>query len=145
MARGFTKVDVGRLEMQEAILDAILEKQEAESKERPAIHDRSAIDPVVYAVLTAKDEEEAERRKRYLINTPKFQSTLNLYRQSIFILLKPVREWIVDDGVRSIEDLDHCCDIFRSLLKECGIPFREIGAEIGFLEERVGWLMGLCI
>lgn len=143
--RGFTRMDVGRLEMQEAILDAILAKQETAAKEDPTIHDRSAIDPVVYALLMAKDKEEAERRKQYLLNTSKFQSALELYRHSTFILLKPVREWIVDDGVRSIEDLDQCCEMFRNLLRECGISFREIGADIGFLEERVCWLMGLCM
>lgn len=144
ITRGFTRMDVGRLEMQEAILDAILEKHENDFTQQPIIHDRSAIDPVVYALLTAKNAEEAANRKRCLVNTSKFQSTLEKYRQSVFILLKPVREWITDDGVRSIEDMDRCCEMFRLILKEFGIQFHEIGKELGFLEERVTWLMGLC-
>lgn len=144
-ARGFSRMDVGRLEMQEAILEAILERQEQIPTQLPTIHDRSAIDPVIYAMLTARDGEEATRRKEHLVCTEKFQSTLERYRHSIFILLKPVREWIMDDGVRSIEDLDKCYEIFRLMLKECGIQFREIGTEVGFLEERVAWLMGLCL
>ncbi|KXN84460.1 hypothetical protein AN958_12435 [Leucoagaricus sp. SymC.cos] len=143
--RGFTRVDVGSLEMQEAIFNAILEEHEENADRQYMIHDRSAIDPIVYAILTARDQIEAACRKRQLINSHKFQLALRTYRQSLFILLKPVREWIVDDGVRLIEDLDRCFEIFRSVLKECGIPFREIGADIGFLEERVGWLMGLCM
>lgn len=143
--RGFTRLDFNRLEMQEAILDAVLEKHEAKLRESPTIYDRSAIDPVVYALLTAKDEGEGRWRKQYLVNTPRFRSVLEVYRQSIFILLKPVREWVVDDGVRSIESLDQCYEVFRSVLKECGIEFREIGVEVGFLEERVTWLMVLCM
>ncbi|KAF9446062.1 hypothetical protein P691DRAFT_733951 [Macrolepiota fuliginosa MF-IS2] len=142
--RGFTRMDIGRLEMQQAILDAILENHEGNSVQPPRIHDRSAIDPVVYAILTATGDEEARRRKEQLFMTEKFQSALEQYRQSVFILLKPVREWITDDGIRFIEDLDKCYEMFGTVLKECGIQFREIGTEVGFLEERVAWLMGLC-
>ena len=138
-------MDVGRLEMQEAILDAVLRDHEADSRERPKIHDRSAIDPVAYALLTAKDAEEASWRKHYLLSNPRLRSALEVYRKSTFILLKPVREWIVDDGVRCIDSLDECCEVFRRVLRECEIEFREIGSEIGFLEERVSWLMGVCM
>ncbi len=144
-ARGFTRMDVARLEMQEAILEAILKKHGEESIEVPMIHDRSALDPVVYAVLTAEDAKEATQRKGHLVDTKKFNSILERYRQSTVILLKPVREWIMDDGIRSLEDLDKCYEIFRLLLSEYRIPFREIGTEMRFLEERVAWLTGVCL
>lgn len=144
-AHGFTRKDLNRLEMQEAILDAVLEDHEADSGEKPKVHDRSAIDPIAYAVLTAKDEEEASWRKNYLLSNSRFRSALEAYRESTFILLKPVKKWIVDDGTRYIDNLDECYEVFVNILRECEIEFREIGSEIGFLEERVSWLMGLCM
>jgi len=144
-AHGFTRKDLNRLEMQEAILDAVLEGHEADSGEKPKVYDRSAIDPIAYAVLTAKNEEEASWRKNYLLSNPRFRSTLEVYRKSTFILLKPVKKWVVDDGIRSIDNLDACYEIFVRILRECEIEFREIGSEIGFLEERVSWLMGICM
>lgn len=143
-SRGFTRMDVARLEMQEVILDAILKKHGAEPVQVPMIHDRSALDPVVYAILTAEDAEEVAQRKERLVDTERFHSVLEEYRQSTFILLKPVREWVTDDGIRSIEDLDRCYEVFRLILAEYGIPFREIGTEMRFLEECVAWLMGIC-
>ena len=67
------------------------------------LSDRSAIDPVAYAVLTAANEEDARKRMRVLVETPEFQTALRRYREETFILFKPVPEWVVDDGVRSME------------------------------------------
>jgi nicotinamide riboside kinase len=106
---GYTREDVGRLEMQAAIMGAQLLREAqgraaASQSRRILLSDRSAIDPIVYAMLSSASEEEAEGRVRYLTNSSQFQSALLAYRQSVVVLLAPVPEWLVDDGIRSIEN-----------------------------------------
>ena len=105
--------------------------------------DRTAIDPVVYAILTSRDEEESRERQNHLTRSANFQKALQQYRKSIVVLLKPVAEWLIDDGVRSTENQDKCLQIYRRLLAEMDISYYEFGTEMMFLPERVGFVMGL--
>jgi nicotinamide riboside kinase len=97
------------IEMQRTILKAQLEQEQAArsvaggSAVRMVLSDRSAIDPVAYAVQTAANEEDARERMGVLVDTPEFQAALRWYREGTFILFKPVPEWLVDDGVRSLD------------------------------------------
>lgn len=143
--RGFTREDVGTIEMQRAIMQAQLE-EEAKACERARrgntgdgliLSDRSGIDPVVYAILTAKDEDEARQKEDALANLAAFQMALHRYNDAIFFLLSPVKEWLVDDGVRNLDDHERCIIVFRQVLDELGIKYQEIGAEMKGLEDRV--------
>jgi len=141
--QGYTRKDVGSLEMQQAILEAHL-KEEQKGWHCPIqLSDRSAIDPIVYAVLTSSDENEAQRRREILMNSPDFKNALPIYRRSTFILLAPVADWLEDDGIRLLEHQERCFEVFKQTLVELGIPFLEIGAQMRFLEERVTMAMGL--
>lgn len=127
--RGFTRDDVGRLEMQRAIMDAQIEQdmRARRAANDPGgrgivLSDRSAVDAVVYAALDGADSDS-----RTLISSPNFQAVLPLYRRSLFVLLHPISEWMVDDGVRSLEDGQKCSRIFRNLLAELGIQYLELG------------------
>src|ERR1700722_9317070 len=106
---GYTREDVGMLEMQAAIMGAQLLRERqaraaASQSRRILLSDRSAIDPIAYAVLSSASKEEAEGRVQYLSNSSQFQSALLAYRQSVVVLLAPVPEWLMDDGVRNIEN-----------------------------------------
>ena len=141
--QGFSRDDVDSLEMQRAILVAHLE-QEKEGRECPIqICDRSAVDPIVYAVFTSNTAEEACRRRDLLVNHPIFQAVLQRYRQSTFLLLAPIPEWLVDDGVRLTEQQNQCFDVFKTELQRLGIKFRIIGPDMRSREERVMWVLGL--
>lgn len=133
--------------MQRTILKAQLEQEQASrsvagnSGVRVVLSDRSAIDPVAYAVLTAANEESARERMRVLVDTPEFQAALNWYRDGKFVLFKPVPEWLVDDGVRSMDT--QSLEVFRDVLKELEIPYVELGEEIKDLQARVAFAKGL--
>lgn len=147
-ATGYTREHVGTIEMQRAIMLAqIREETQASTRAQTAerghpllLCDRSGVDPIVYAVLTAKDKHEARRKKDLLLNEPTFQQTLPRYRNARFLLLNPVPEWRVDDGVRSLEQHERCIVVFREVLTELGIPFSELGEEMKDLGERVEWV-----
>lgn len=142
--KGYSRDTIGSLKMQEDIMEAHFSREQ-ESRAAHAIRvcDRTAIDPIVYAILTAHDEEEARRKQNHLTRSANFQKALQHYRQSIVILLKPVAEWVVDDGIRSTENQDRCLEIYRQLLGEMDISYYEFGRELMFLPERVGIVMGL--
>ena len=145
---GFSRGTVGQLEMQRAIMDAQLE---AENKATAWMHenenshillsDRSAVDAVVYSILTSTTEAEAIERKKILVNSAQFQEALPRYRRAKFVLLTPVPEWLVDDGVRSLYDQYHCTEVFRQVLVELEIGFQEMGVEMKRLEDRVETLV----
>jgi len=144
--RGFTKGDMGKIEMQSAIMLAQLER-EAEVCERArnagealVLSDRSGIDPIVYAVLTAKDERQARQKRNLLIEQPTLQNALKRYRKAKFLLLIPVPEWLVDDGVRSLEQYARSFHVYRAVLAELGISYREIGEDMKDLTERTNWV-----
>jgi nicotinamide riboside kinase len=106
---GYTRNDVGKLEMQVAIMEAqLLRENEARvaaaRAERIVLSDRSAIDAIVYAVLNSANEDDGQRRFQKLVNSPRFQLALTAYRQSVIVLLTPVPEWLVDDGIRSMDN-----------------------------------------
>ena len=146
--RGFTRDDVGTIEMQSAIMLAQLER-EAEVCERArstgetlVLSDRSGVDSIVYAVLTAKNERQARQKKSILLEHPTFQSALKRYRKAKFLLLRPVPEWLVDDGVRILEQHARSFYVFHAVLAELGIPYHVMGEEVKDLSERVNWVKG---
>ena len=57
------------------------------------------------------------------------------------MLLRPVPEWLVDDGVRSLDDQKICLQAFRAILCELGIKFVEMGVEVKGLTERVAFVL----
>ncbi|KAF9226165.1 hypothetical protein BS17DRAFT_878821 [Gyrodon lividus] len=141
--QGYTRADVGTMEMQKAIMLAQLEK-ETQACEWVGgtiggliLSDRSGIDPIVYAVLTAKDEFQARHKKNLLVDQPTFQSALHRYREARVLLLNPVPEWLIDDGVRSLEQHERCIVVYREVLCELGIAYHEMGKEMTDLSERV--------
>lgn len=145
--KGYSRDTIGLLQMQQDIMEAHFQQEERldELGYRIRLFDRSALDPVVYAILTSKDSDEGNARKTFLLETDKFRRVLARYRSkdSIVVLLKPVPQWLCDDGVRSMEQPDVCLDIFRALLAHLHIEYREFGKEMKLLEERVTSIMGL--
>ncbi|KAL0957937.1 hypothetical protein HGRIS_000118 [Hohenbuehelia grisea] len=142
-AQGYTRNDIGKIEMQRAIMDAQIVKEEEGSGSPIQLCDRSAIDPIVYSILTAQDSSEAENRRMSLVTNPSFQRTLGRYRHSIFILLSPNPLWLKDDGIRSLEKQEECYLAFKEVLRDFGLGFREIGRDMPMLAERVSLVMGL--
>ncbi|KAJ7598371.1 AAA domain-containing protein [Mycena floridula] len=144
--RGFTRNTIGLMEMQEAIMDAQLGREnQCLAQSQILLCDRSAVDPVVYAVLTAATPEEAIERKKSLTESKKFQEALERYRDSVFVLLEPVAEWLVDDGTRHIDNQEECYGIFEQILSELGIWFRPIGPSVKNLEERTSLVASLVV
>ncbi|ESK89142.1 hypothetical protein Moror_5264 [Moniliophthora roreri MCA 2997] len=153
-SHGWTRKDIGLVEMQQAILDAHVarEMEMDEDQEVPSVllSDRSAVDPIVYAVFTAaaggeKDSSsESKLRKEKLVNSPAFQSVLPVYRDTEVTevyLLEPVEEWLEDDGFRHVGDEKECLRIYREVLEELGIEYRVIGRDMMDLEERVMFVL----
>ncbi|KAJ7258422.1 AAA domain-containing protein [Mycena haematopus] len=143
IALGLSRDDIGLLDMQKAILLAHLEQEQENEDSSAHLCDRSAVDPIVYAVFTAANPEDAQYRKQLLVNLPEFQRALPRYRDSLFVLLTPVREWVKDDGFRHVGDETEILAIFRNTLSELGIRYREIGSEMGFLPERTAFVLSL--
>jgi nicotinamide riboside kinase len=141
--KGYSRDTISSLQMQEDIMEAHFLLEQESMTHAVRVCDRTAIDPIVYAIITSRDEEESKRKQNHLTRSTNFQKALQQYRKSIVILLKPVAEWLVDDGIRSTEDQDKCLQIYRRLLAEMDVPYYELGREIMFLPERVGFVMGL--
>ncbi|KAJ6529217.1 AAA domain-containing protein [Mycena capillaripes] len=142
---GLGRDHIGMLEMQRAIMLAHLEKERENANGSAQLCDRSAVDPIVYAIFTAANQEEAETRKQALVGLPEFQSALPQYRKSLFVLLTPVKEWVVDDGFRHVGDETKILAIFRDTLSELGIAYREIGPDMRFLPERMSFVTSLAM
>jgi nicotinamide riboside kinase len=141
---GYSRKEVALMEMQLAIMKAQIERESQERNSHSILlSDRSAVDPIVYAILTAGSDDEIESRKTQLIERPEFQETLKTYQQSIFILLKPIADWIVDDGIRLMEKQEETYRIFERLLRELNIKFRVLGPEMRSLRERVSFVISL--
>lgn len=143
-SKGYTRADVGTIEMQRAIMLAQLEKEANAfararwgNNEGLILSDRSGIDPIVYAIMTAKGEGEARQKEDMLANIPAFQMALRRYKDAIFLLLNPVEEWLVDDGVRNLDNHERCIKVFRQVLDKFGIKYQEMGAETKRIEDRV--------
>lgn len=141
--KGYSRDTIGSLQMQEDIMEAHFLLEQESMAHAVRVCDRTAIDPVVYAILSSRDEEESTGKQKHLTRSASFQKALQQYRKSIVILLKPVAEWLVDDGIRSTENQDKFLQIYRRLLAEMDVPYYEFGREIMFLPERVGFVMGL--
>jgi len=142
---GFTRKNIGMLEMQVAIMEAHLEREEEIDGRTGQIRlcDRSAVDPIVYAILTSENDEESHKRRQILINSPKFQRALGGYQRSVFVLLTPIPEWLVDDGIRHMDNQLQCLEVFRQTLKDLGICYRELGPDMRSVAERTAVVMGL--
>ncbi|KAM6492759.1 AAA domain containing protein [Amanita muscaria] len=141
--KGYPRKDVHRLQIQQEIMLAHLQKEQQARNETQDIIlcDRSAVDPIVYAILTSKDEQDGIERRDKFIQLDEFQNILPLYQQSLFILLESVEEWLVDDGVRSIENQKECFEVFQIILQHLGIKYRVMGSNLKPLEERVETMM----
>jgi nicotinamide riboside kinase len=146
-SKGYSRDTIGSVQMQQDIMDAHFQCEEVldAMKEPIRLFDRSALDPIVYAILTSQSLEEANARKAFLVGSEKFQRVLQKYRseKSIVVLLNPVPEWLVDDGVRSLESQNECTTIFKELLNSLQVDYYELGAEMKFIQERVVAVMGL--
>jgi nicotinamide riboside kinase len=143
MEKGYSRDTIGSLQMQEDIMEAHFLLEQESMAHAVRVCDRTAIDPIVYAILTSRDEEESREKQNHLTRSANFQKALEQYRKSIVILLKPVAEWLIDDGIRSTENQDQCLQIYRQLLAEMDVSYYEFGREMMFLPERVGFIMGL--
>ena len=137
--RGYTRNDAHRIEMQRDIMLAHIHDERRAREETPGVVlcDRSAIDPIVYSILTSSDERNAHERRDQLIQMDEFQYIVPFYRQSLFFLLEPVEEWVVDDGIRLIENLGPCFEMFQATLESLGIKYHVIGKEMKAISERV--------
>ncbi|KAJ6471593.1 AAA domain-containing protein [Mycena vitilis] len=142
---GLGRENIGLLEMQQAIMLAHLEQEQQSGEGITQLCDRSAVDPIVYAIFTAANGADAQSRKEALVNLPEFQRALPQYQKSLFILLNPVKEWIVDDGFRHVGDETRILTIFRDTLAELGIRYREIGPSMRFLPERTSFVASLAL
>ncbi|KAJ7155082.1 AAA domain-containing protein [Mycena filopes] len=142
-ALGLGRENIGLLDMQKAIMLAHLERERENEGAAIQLCDRSAVDPVVYAIFTAANAAEAQSRKHALIDLPEFQEALPRYQESLFILLAPVRDWMVDDGFRHVGDESEILAIFRGTLSELGVQYREIGPSMRFLPERTAFVLAL--
>lgn len=143
-AQNFTRDDVGRLEMQSAIMHAQLaaelhgERSARNTTARMLLCDRSAVDPIVYAILTAgNDYKEAEKRRDVLLRSEGLSLAINRYRHGIVLLLAPVPEWQIDDGVRWFQESRECLNVFKDVLNYLGIAYIEVGQELRSLDGRV--------
>ncbi|KAI0919369.1 hypothetical protein AcW1_003921 [Taiwanofungus camphoratus] len=146
---GFTRDDVDTYEMQYSIMMAQLKAEEKVIKMGGGndtgvmlLSDRSAIDPVVY--LATSNAPGAAERHRKLLENDELQKILPLYRESLFIVLKPVAEWIQDDGVRSLEDPWKYNGKLIETLKALRIPFVQIGERMKDIQARVEYTR-LCL
>jgi nicotinamide riboside kinase len=142
-AVGLGRESIGMLEMQKAIMLAHLEREQENEDGNAQLCDRSAVDPIVYAIFTATDPADAESRKQALVSLPEFQRVLPRYQTSLFVLLTPVKEWLIDDGFRHVGDETKILTIFRDTLTELGIRYREIGSDMRFLPERTSFVLSL--
>ena len=153
--RQFTRDDVGTLEMQQAILEAQL-KAEGDAlaflassdptREKVLLSDRCAIDALVYTRKFVSEDAY-----KTLCETSEFQEALRRYRGErvkgndgacvLFILTLLVAEWLIDDGIRSVDEPEDILEEFRCVLNELEIPFVELGSEIMELSRRVEWVV----
>ncbi|VDB96180.1 unnamed protein product [Peniophora sp. CBMAI 1063] len=149
--QGFSRADVHKLEMQQAIVDAQIahdtqareaalrltgSSKQAVPRSTLILCDRSAIDALVYAKLTSANDQA-------LLESASFQTALASYRapHTVCVLLRPIPDWMHDDGIRSIaEDRERCLEVFREVLGDLGITYFEIGDSCRMLEERVAFV-----
>ncbi|KAI0333201.1 hypothetical protein GY45DRAFT_1245171 [Cubamyces sp. BRFM 1775] len=146
---GFTRDNTDTYEMQYAIMAAQLEAEERAAttlqttivgSPKVILSDRSAIDPIVYAGTSGVPG--ALNRRRRLLEDVALQKMLPAYRNSLFVVLEPVTEWLEDDGVRSLEDPERYNSVLFATLRELGIPYVTIGTEMKDICARVDFVFG---
>ncbi|RPD58075.1 hypothetical protein L227DRAFT_577438 [Lentinus tigrinus ALCF2SS1-6] len=144
---GFSRNDTDTYDMQYSIMLAQLEAETRANKlifadedgtdpHLPILSDRSAVDPIVYAGTSTV--AGAEERRRRLLEDETFQVVLPFYRQSLF---EPVAEWLVDDGVRSMEDPRRYGEALHSTLAEFEIPYITLGEAMRDISQRVDYVV----
>ncbi|CAG8773625.1 11741_t:CDS:1, partial [Acaulospora colombiana] len=62
---------------------------------------------------------------------------------STIILTDRVKEWIEDDGVRSLYDPGEVTPYFHQVLRQLDMECYEIGENIKDIQERVDWVLGI--
>jgi hypothetical protein len=109
------------------------------------VHDRSAVDAVVYEMLGVQAVEERTVRWEVMVNeSSKFQSLLRIYGSpsTKFVLLHPVDEWLrhvtaTDSGLRRGRDGAQTLEMFRSVMHGLGLDFLELTESTKDINERV--------
>ncbi|CAE6400905.1 unnamed protein product [Rhizoctonia solani] len=138
----FTRDHVDKLEMQKAIMHAQITTENNARNQAVAkdssdasflLCDRSAIDPLVYAALSATEGSGA----KVLVESDEMQTILPIYRRAIFVLLHPVKEWFEDDGIRSLADPSGYPLTYKHYLSRFEIKYYEIDSSLKDLDERV--------
>jgi GTPase SAR1 family protein len=155
--------------MREQILEEnrrlfIIESSKTRPKHEPVLPsvllcDRTAIDPVVYATMKLEPDSVQE-----MTQDPLFREALSRYRtkvdeptertgkkaslpqpslRSTIILTDGVKEWIEDDGIRSLYDPFEVTGHFRQLLRGLGVEWHEIGENIKDIQKRVDWILNI--
>ncbi|CAE6538467.1 unnamed protein product, partial [Rhizoctonia solani] len=138
----FTRDHVDKLEMQKTIMLAQITAEQNARNQASAtgssdplflLCDRSAIDPLVYAALSATESTGAET----LAGSSEMQSILPVYRRAIFVLLYPVKEWFEDDGIRSLADPSNYPLTYKHYLNQFGIQYYELDSSLKDLDGRI--------
>jgi hypothetical protein len=110
------------------------------------IIDGTAVDALVYC-----REYVSEDAYKNLCKTLEFQEALwrcggakidgNNGARVLFILALPVAEWLIDDGVRNMDEPEAVLEEFRYVLNEWEIPFVELGRDLMELGRRIEWMV----
>ncbi|KDN51115.1 hypothetical protein RSAG8_00744, partial [Rhizoctonia solani AG-8 WAC10335] len=138
----FTRDHVDKLDMQRAIMHAQITTENSARNQTLATRssgplfllcDRSAIDPLVYAALSATEGTGAE----ILAESNEMQGILPIYRRAVFVLLHPVQEWFEDDGIRSLADPSGYPLTYKHYLNRYEIKYHEIDSSLKDLDGRV--------
>jgi nicotinamide riboside kinase len=148
--KGYSRVDVDsndhekKFGLQHDIFTAQVEKETTFIQAGAMfVSDRSAVDPLIY--LFHYSGREAMNR---IASTDEWRKVRDRYadtKQSLVVLLSPVREFLIDDNVRymskSLDDWHLLAAKFRLFLGEEAIPFVEMGKDVLDIKDRVAHVM----
>ena len=148
--KGYSRVDVDsndherQFGLQQDIFNAQVEKEITFIRAGTTfVSDRSAVDPLIY--LFHYSGREAMNR---IASTDEWRKVRDRYadtKQSLVVLLSPVREFLIDDNVRymskSLDDWHSLAAKFRLFLVEEEIPFVEMGTDVLDIKDRVANVM----
>ncbi|KAE8334423.1 hypothetical protein BDV24DRAFT_172565 [Aspergillus arachidicola] len=144
---GFTRDDITSdphraLELQELILKAQFEEETKVTTNATVVYDRSAADPIVYAVKYGSPHTQD-----MLEQCLEWQVLRDRMRDSPVILCPPHQEWLTNDGVRLMAgcwtELADLHFVFIHVLSTNTILFHVIPEELMELQDRVGFVLGL--
>ena len=144
--KGYSRIDVDsndderKFGLQRDIFNAQVEKELALVQAgTPFVSDRSAVDPLIY-LLHYCGRETMSR----ITSTDEWRKVRDRYadtKQSLLVLLSPVREFLIDDNVRymskSLDDWHLLATNFRLFLVEEEIAFIEMGKDVLDIKDRV--------